>query len=263
MATVADILNFIEVIAPTYMKEEWDRVGLNCGHIDKEVKTVLVALDPFESVCQEAKNIGADLLLTHHALMWEPGFVTDQTEQGKNALFLIENNIACINAHTNLDCAPGGVNDILAKQLGLTNVQVINPKGTDLQGREFGLLRQGTVKEQALEEFLKTVKNNLGCQGLKYTDSSKPVSKVAVGGGACAGELKAVAAAGCDTFITSDVKYNQFWDAKNLDINLIDAGHFHTENPVCTYLAEQLQAAFPEISVKQSITHTDCAKFFL
>lgn len=262
MVTIADILNFIETIAPSYMKEDWDRVGLNCGHTSKEVKTVLIALDPFESVCQEAKNIGADLLLTHHALMWEPGFITDQTEQGKNALFLIENNIACINAHTNLDCAPGGVNDILAKQLGLANVQVINPKGTDLQGCEYGLLRQGDVAKQPLEEFLKTVKENLDCQGLKYTDSGKPVCKVAVGGGACAGELKAAAAAGCDTFVTSDIKYNQFWDAKNLGINLIDAGHFHTENPVCKHLAEQLQAAFPEISVKLSTAHTDCAKFF-
>ena len=263
MATIADILNFIETIAPAYMKEDWDRVGLNCGHVNKEVKTVLVALDPFESVRQEAKSIGADLLLTHHALMWDPGFVTDQTEQGKNALFLIENNIACINAHTNLDCAPGGVNDILAKQLGLSNVQVINPKGTDQQGREYGLLRQGDVAKQPFEEFLKTVKNSLGCHGLKYTSSGKAVSKVAVGGGACASELKAVANAGCDTFVTSDVKYNQFWDAKNLGINLIDAGHFHTENPVCAYLAEQLQSAFPEISVKLSATHTDCAKFFL
>lgn len=262
MVTIADILGFLESIAPSYVKEDWDRVGLNCGHIDRHVRTVLVALDPFKGVCEEAKQIGADLLLTHHALMWEPGFITDQTEQGRNILYLIENNIACINAHTNLDCAPGGVNDILAEKLGLENIQVIDPKGTDAQGRKFGLLRQGTVKEQSLEQYLSVVKDALGCEGLKYVNGSNCVHKVAVGGGACASELNAAAAAGCDTFVTSDIKYNQFWDAKNLGINLIDAGHFHTENPVCNYLADSLRAAFPEISVKLSQTHTDCAKFF-
>lgn len=262
MATVADILSFIETVAPSYMKEDWDRVGLNCGHMDRQVKTVLVALDPFRGVCEEAKKIGADLLLTHHALIWEPDFVTDQTQQGKNTLYLIENNIACINAHTNLDCAPGGVNDILAARLCLENIQVIDPKGTDSQGRQFGLLRQGTVKKQSLEQFLSVVKNALGCEGLKYVNGGECVCRVAVGGGACASELTVAAAAGCDTFVTSDVKYNQFWDAKNLGINLIDAGHFHTENPVCKYLADSLRAAFPEISVVLSETHTDCAKFF-
>ena len=68
--------------------------------------------------------------------------------------------------------------------------------------------------------------------------------------------------AGCDTFVTADVRYNQFWDAKELGINLIDAGHFHTENPVCPVLAEKLQAQFPQIQVILSENHTDCTKFF-
>lgn len=262
MATVKDILNFIETIAPTSMKEDWDHVGLNCGHADRQVKTVLVALDPFRDVCQEAKEIGAELLVTHHALIWEQGFITDQTEQGRNTLFLIENGIAHINAHTNLDCAPGGVNDTLAAKLGLGDIQVIDPQGTDDQGREWGLLRCGNVTEQSLEQFLGTVKESLGCKGLKYVDSGKPVSKVAVGGGACAGFLKQAAAAGCDTFVTADTRYNQFWDAKAMGINLIDAGHFHTENPVCAVLAQKLQAAFPEIRAVLSQNHTDCADFY-
>ena len=262
MTTVQNILNFIQTLAPIYMKEDWDNVGLNCGHADKPVKTILVALDPFEAVCKEAKDVGADLLVTHHALLWQPGFITDQTQQGKNTLFLIENGIACINAHTNLDCAPGGVNDVLAETLGLQDVSIICPEGTDDRGRPYGLLRQGTVQSQKLEDFLAVVKGNLGCKGLKYADGGKPVCKVAVGGGACAGMLGQVIDAGCDTFVTSDVKYNQFWDAKDAGVSLIDAGHFHTENPVCTYLARQLQAAFPEIQVILSRIHQDCANFF-
>ena len=262
MTTVKEILNLIESLAPPYMKESWDRVGLNCGHMDRPVEKILVALDPFKEVCEEALEMEADLLVTHHALIWTPGFITDMDEQGRNTLFLIEHNIACINAHTNLDCAPGGVNDILAGKLGLQNISVIDPKGVDPEGRPWGLLRMGTVDQQPLDSFLATVKKQLGCEGLRYVDSSKPVSRVAVGGGACAGEMQKAAAAGCDTFVTADVRYNQFWDAQNLGINLIDAGHFHTENPVCVYLCDKIREAFPDVTVCMSAWHMDCAKFF-
>ena len=262
MATVADILKFIETIAPPSMKESWDNVGLNCGRLDRPVTKILVALDPFTHVCAEAKEIGADLLITHHALIWKPGFVTDQNIQGANTLFLIENGIAHINAHTNLDQAPGGVNDVLAQVLGLQDVEVLNPHGTDDQGRPWGLIHMGTTDAQSLPDFLTCVKETLHCDGLRYVDGGKPVCKVAVGGGSCSGAMQEVAAAGCDTFVTADVKYNGFWDAKDLGLNLIDAGHFHTENPVIGVLAAKLQAAFPEIPVKISETHRDCMKFY-
>ena len=111
-------------------------------------------------------------------------------------------------------------------------------------------------------QFLNHVKQQLGCPGLRYVDGSKPVRRVAVGGGSCASELMDAAAAGCDTFVTADVKYNQFWDAQELGINLIDAGHFYTENPICPVLAEKLQHNFPEITVQLSQSHRDCMKFF-
>ena len=256
MVTVADVLKFIETVAPPYMKEDWDNVGLNCGRMDRPVTKILVALDPFTHVCQEAKQIGADLLVTHHALIWKPGFITDANTQGRNTLFLIENGIAHINAHTNLDQAPGGVNDVLATRLGLKNIETINPRDG------VGLMRCGDVPEQPLETFLGTVKDVLGCEGLRYVSGGKSVRKVAVGGGSCAGGMREVLSAGCDTFVTADIKYNQFWDAKDLGLNLIDAGHFHTENPVVTVLAEKIAAAFPEIQVEISKTHTDCMKYY-
>lgn len=262
MTTVADILKFIETIAPPYMKESWDRVGLNCGHLDRQVDTVLVALCPSVEACREAKDVGAQVLLTHHHLIWEPGFVTDADTQGKNTLFLIENGIASINAHTNLDLAPGGVNDALAAVLGLEDPQIINPVGTDAEGRPYGLLRCGSVPEQSLPGFLAHVKEALGCKGLRYVDGGKPVRRVAVGGGACGGDIHEAIAAGCDTFITGDVKYNHFRDAYDLGLTLIDAGHFHTENPIVAVVAAKLQAAFPEIRVVISEKHEDHMNFF-
>ena len=264
MTTVKDILDYINTLAPASMKMDWDNVGLLCGSGSKEVKTILVALDPFESVAQEAAEIQADLLVTHHPLIFQPmKSVTDQNGVGRALLHLIRHDISAINAHTNLDCAPGGVNDVLAQTLGLQDISVIAPNGVDEEGRPWGLLRQGTVEEQALPSFLAHVKNTLGCKGLKFVDGGKPVHKVAVGGGSCAGALMDVAMAGCDTFVTADIKYNQYWDAKELGISLIDAGHFHTENPVCAVLAAKLQAVFPEVKVIISHNHTDCANFFV
>lgn len=262
MPTVADIVRFVEELAPLNMKEDWDEVGLNCGRMDAQVDTVLVALDPFEDACREAAEIGAQLLLTHHALLWKQRFITDETQAGRCALFLIENGIAHINAHTNLDCAPDGVNDALAQTLGLSDISVLNPVGTDSSGRHYGLLRVGEVPTQPLSDFLRSVKTALGCPALRYVSGGKRVCRVAVGGGSCASELEAVALAGCDTFVTADVKYNGFWDARTLGVNLIDAGHFYTENPICSRLAARLARAFPSLTVRVSQTHADCMEFF-
>mgnify|MGYP002519800509 CR=1 FL=1 len=187
--------------------------------------------------------------------------VNEDTETGRCLLALIENGIAAINAHTNLDCAPGGVNDCLAKVLRLSDIQVMNPVGTDENGRPYGLLRQGITNVQQLEDFLAHVKTSLGCEGMRYVNSRKPVHKIAVGGGACAGALEEVVKAGCDTFVTADAKYNQFRDAFDLGLNLIDAGHFHTEAPVIAALAEKISGAFPDIQVKISEKHGDVMKF--
>ena len=256
MTTVQDILQFIESVAPPALKMEGDNIGLLCGRANKEVNTVLVALDPFPSVCREAAEECADLLVTHHPIIHGSiTAVTDQTTYGQALLELMAHNISAINAHTNLDCAYGGVNDTLAERVGLSDIQKVSADS-------YGLLRQGLVETQSLKDFLAEVKTNLGCDGLRYADGGKAVHKVAVGGGSCGSELAAVAASGCDTFVTADVKYNQFWDAKLLGINMIDAGHFHTENPVVAVLAAKIQAAFPGVQVKISKNHTDCMKFY-
>ena len=263
MTTVADIIRFLDTLAPPSMKMDWDNVGLLCGSRLTAVTKVLVALDPFEHVCREAAAWGAELIVTHHPLIFDPlKNVTEDTSVGRCVRLLCRSGISAVNAHTNLDCAPGGVNDCLAQALGLENVRLITPMGTDSQGRVWGLLRMGEVPARSLEDFLADVKETLHCEGLRYVSSGKPVRLVAVGGGACAGGIAEAAAAGCDTFVTADVKYNQFWDARELGLNLIDAGHFPTENPVCAYLAEQIAARFPEIQVKISETHADCMKFF-
>ena len=262
MITVKNVLQCVEHFAPAYMKESWDNVGLLCGDPAKEVKKVLVALDPFAHVCREAAAVGADLIVTHHPLIFQaPKSITTENSIGRSILYLCRHSISAINAHTNLDCTPGGVNDVLAQALDLKEISVMQPNGVDEDGNPWGLLRTG-IHEADLADFLAHVKKKLHTPVLRYVDGGKPVRKVAVGGGSCAGALVEAFYAGCDTFVTADIKYNQFWDAKELGMNLIDAGHFYTENPVVPVLAGKIQEEFPEIEVIISESHTDCMKFY-
>lgn len=255
MTTVQSIHDFLNALAPEHLAEEWDHIGLLCGHSDREVTRVLIALDPFEAACREAKALNCQLLLTHHPAIWSLQAVNNATPAGRNLLFLIENGIAALNAHTNLDYASGGVNDCLAAQLGLRDILPL-----DL-GDGKPLLRGGAVDPCTSAQFAQQIKIQLGCEGLRYADGGREIRRVAVGGGACADALVQVAALGYDAFVTADVKYNGFADAAALGITLLDAGHFQTENPVCAYLAAQLSAAFPDLTVYVSKNHSDCIKF--
>lgn len=253
MTTVNDVLQFIETLAPLEYKMSWDHVGLSCGSPTQPVRKILVALDPFEYVCHEAAEVDADLLVTHHPLIFHPvEALTDRTAAVRGLIHLCRNNISAIAAHTNYDCAPGGVNDILAQTLGLKNIHTIEGQ-TLLRAGEF----EGTVAD-----LLALVKEKLGCDALRYVDGGKPIRKVAVGGGACSGMRQDAINAGCDAFVTSDIGYNNFWDAQELGLTMIDAGHFHTENPAMHVMAEKLKQAFPNVEVVMSQKHADCMKFY-
>lgn len=258
MITVKNVYDALFSAVPESYKMPWDNVGLLCGHFEREVHKIMLALDPMPDVFEEAKTCGCDLIVTHHPLIFgEIKAVNDADFTGRNLLYLIENGIAAINLHTNLDCAPEGVNQILAEKFGLSDVSVIEPMGTDGQGRQFGLLRMGTVEPCSASAFAKTVKTALSCGGIRYADCGKPVHKVAVGGGSCGSELSQVIAAGCDTFVTADLKYNHFEEAKYRGVNLIDAGHFATENPCVSYLARILRENFPQLPLLISKNHHD------
>lgn len=254
MTTVRDIADYIQTLAPSELACSWDNNGLLAGFPEKEVSRVLVALDPFEAVAEEAAVWGAEVIVTHHPLIFEPlKSITDGDAKGRTLIKLLQSGISAVNAHTSLDIAQGGVNDCLAQKLGLQDVRSIG---------EEKLLRMGTVSETELSHFLRNVKNALGCPTLRYADGGKPCRRIAVGGGACGSDWTVAAQAMCDTFVTADVKYNQFWDARDAGLTIIDAGHFYTENPVCEKLCRKLAEKFPSVEVKISEVHRDCMKFF-
>ena len=250
MITVRDVERMLFDWAPKELAAPWDNVGHLVGEPNAQVHKVLVSLDITEEVVQEAIASGADLIVAHHPVMnceWHPvQHVRSDDAQGRILIQMIRNGISAICMHTNLDAADGGVNDALADRLGLQECEMLN---------EEKIGRVGTLKsELPLVEFTRFVVKSLGCHGLRYTDCGKPVRRVAVGGGACGGYISQAIALGCDTFVTSDLRYHDFLDTK--EINLIDAGHFPTEDVICPILAERLREAFPELNVVYSTTHS-------
>lgn len=253
MATLREVEQAIFALAARELAEEWDNVGLLVGRAGREVTGILVALDVTEWVAEEALELGANLIVSHHPVMncaWRPvQSVRDDDPQGRLLLRLMENGVGCICMHTNLDKARGGVNDALAARLGLEDPAL--PEGGD------GILRAGSVKEKSCAELAVLVKERLGAGCVRFLDTGRTIRRVAVGGGACGGYFRAAAAAGCDALVTADVKYDQFLDAKALGLCLMDAGHFPTENVVCPVLAEYLRQKFPGVEVAVSRRHRE------
>lgn len=253
--TVQSILDYLWTLAPLSYKEDWDNVGLLLGRQSAPVRGVLVALDATAAVAAEAERLDCQLVVTHHPIIFRGDkHVTDADPLTAVHLDYLEKGIAVISMHTNLDCAPGGVNDLLAERLGLQRCALLE------DGRTAGLIRVGELPETALPAFAALVKERLACPGLRYVDAGKPVRRVAVGGGACGEYVSQVLADGCDTFVTADIKYHEFCDAATLGLNLIDAGHFETEAPVCELLAAKLEKRFPDLRVHRS-AHADCIRY--
>ncbi|MFG6351890.1 MAG: Nif3-like dinuclear metal center hexameric protein [Oscillospiraceae bacterium] len=256
MVTVGEVFAFLQEIAPFELQESFDNAGFLVGRETARVSKILVALDITEPVIHEAAEQEAQLIVAHHPVIFGGAkSITDQTVTGQILLDLVENHIAAICAHTNLDAVEGGVNDALALRLGLADIGLLKQSGIDGQSRPYGIGRVGRVPEQSLYDFALGVKRLLGANGLRIVDGGKPVRRVAVGGGACAEMMGEALACGCDTFVTSDVKYHSFLEAKALGMNLIDAGHFPTEDVVCPVLQSWLTKQFPQISTSISKRH--------
>lgn len=258
MTKVFDIYRELCDFAPPELKESFDNVGFLAGESGAEVSRVLVALDVTMEVAREAQALGAQLIVAHHPVFFSLNSVTDADPTGRLVSFLIKNGISAVSMHTNLDKASGGVNDMLAAALGLQNVGPLVDEGLDAKGRPFGSGRIGYLPEpMTVNDFVEHVGSRLGCKGMRFRNGGKPVLKVAVGGGTCGEYIPQVVEAGCDTFVTADLKYNMFLSAPDKGLNLVDAGHYPTENVICPKLVSVIGTAFPGLAVSISEIHEE------
>ena len=226
MATVKDVWNLLDRKAPFRTQMDFDNAGFLVGRGDQQVTRVLVALDITPEVIREAAEKGCQLILAHHPVIWgKVGQITDETATGRKVLALIEQGIAAICAHTNLDAAEGGVNTALALRLGLRDQVPLAVDGTDEAGRPYGVGRVGQLEggPMTVDHFARRAKETLGLSGIRVLDAGVPVQRVAVGGGACGSMLPQVRAMGCDTFLTADLKHDLYLEAREAGMNLLDA----------------------------------------
>ncbi|MDO5548141.1 MAG: Nif3-like dinuclear metal center hexameric protein [Eubacteriales bacterium] len=258
MIAVKDILHVLEQAAPYELAESWDNVGLLVGDPEDTVNGVLCALDITLPVVEEAVELGCNLILAHHPVIFTSvSRVTADTVTGKILIKMIQNGISGICMHTNMDCADAGVNDLLAASLGLTDVVSMGAGDNGALGRVGNL-----PHPMSLSDFADHVKTSLDAGGVRVADGGKPVSRVAVGGGACGKLMDYAVAKGADTFVIGDCSYDIMMRAHDIGLNLLDAGHFPTENPISYGFRDCIAEHFPETRVHVSRVHADCISFY-
>ena len=251
MATVKQLLDWFEGFAPTASAMDFDNVGLLVGDKDQAVSRVLLSLDITAGVVDEAAALGCELILSHHPVIFQP---LKRMGARDVPYLLAQRGIAAVCMHTNLDVSPEfGVNTCLAEAIGVK----------DLRRSDLGecLFIGKLEKESDILCFAKHVKKALNCEGLRYTDVNPKVKTVAVASGAGGSGIIAAAGEGADVLVTGEIKHHDINEANALGVNIIDAGHFKSEDIVILPLKKRLEEAFSEIIFTKSQVYGDKIKY--
>ena len=232
MAKVKDFYGYLNSIAPFETQEDWDNSGMLVGDMDAEVKKVAVVLDITHEEIKKAKAIGADLIISHHPVIFNP---IKSVKRGSVPYELVASSINALCCHTPLDIADGGTNDSLAKLLGIEVTRTEDP-----------ILRLGTVEPTTAENLAGKIAKTLNTK-VRYADAGRKIEKIAICTGAGCSLIEA--AGEIDAFITGDASHHNFLDCIQAGITLIAAGHYETEIVVVPVLVKELQAQFPDIEI--------------
>ena len=243
MIKVINIINEMELLAPTYLKEDFDNVGLMVGDKNKEVKKVLLALDCTLKVIEEAKKENVELIITHHPLIFKrPSSITTDTLQGKKIIELIKNDISLYSSHTNLDSVENGLNDTIVSILGFDNSKILEKNKRDDKA---GLGRIVSLKESIqLEDLISKIKKSLNINNLRVVKGKDKVNKIAIINGSGQDFIGKAVALGADCIITGDTTYHFASDYKEMEISILDVGHFASEQITFFNVMENLKDTF-------------------
>jgi dinuclear metal center YbgI/SA1388 family protein len=263
VTTLRDVVHFAHTLWPLSGAEEWDAPGLVSGDLSLPVNRILLAVDAVSSTVEQAVEVKADLLLTHHPLLMRGvTSVAEERYKGKLISQLIRGNVALLAAHTNADVVEQGVSDVIARLLSLENTAPITPgnnPGT-------GIGRVGTLPETVTlgtlaRQLADLLPNTAG--GVKVSgDFTAAVNRVSLCGGAGDSLLSTEAVLGSDVYITSDLRHHPAQEAREQALvsggpALIDVSHWASEWLWLDVAAQQLQAQFPDIDVEVSDLRTD------
>ena len=223
---IRDIAAAIEEFAPLALQADYDNSGLVVGRLDDEVHKALLAVDVTEEVLDEAEREGCDIIITHHPIIFSPlKRFNSATYVERCVERAIKHDIALYACHTNLDSAPKGMSYRLGQMLGVGDMSILEPT---VEGAGYGVV--GTLAEpMAVEAFFALLREKLGCKAVRHSEVVKPtIQRVAICTGAGASAIELAAAAGCDAYVTADVKYNNYYEPDGRFV-LCDVGHFESE----------------------------------
>lgn len=243
------VMDALERIAPKRLAEDWDNPGLLVGAFQQDIRKILVCLDVSDGVVEQAIREEADMIVAHHPLIFK-GLKKIRTDLplGARLAQLLKHDIAVAAAHTNLDIAVGGVNDVLAEAIGLSKLSTFVITSQEEDGTVESLGRIGSLPApMAVEDFARQVRASLPASHVRLVHAGpRPVRKVALCSGSGAEFIQKAAFMGADAYVTGDVKYHEAQVAVELGIHVIDAGHFATEFPVVEVLRQRLSEELAE-----------------
>ena len=241
---VSDALAMLNELFPPEMAEDYDNVGLLCGHPDAEVRAILCALDLTEAVIDEAVRRGAQLIVTHHPILFHARKnLREDDPEGRLLAHLVRSRLSLVAAHTNYDNAPDGVNDQLAAALGLESVRPLE------NGLRIGELPQ----EMSVRELTRWVKSALGAVVRPYAPGEMQIRRVAVCGGAGGSFYPLALAAGAQAYVTGEAHHHDALSAVSEGLILLEAGHYETEQIAIKSLAGRLQKAADALQYKITV----------
>lgn len=239
MARICDIYDVINAVAPFASQLSFDNSGLLVGDGGTEVTRALLCLDITPAVVEEAVTLNANLVISHHPVIFEPLKSLNSREL---PYLLAQNGVAALCCHTNLDLSPVcGVNVALASCLGLRNV-----RAEDVFGEDSVLFSGDLEREMEPREFAGLVKRRLEAGAVGLVDGGRPVKKIFFCSGAGGGEVRHAVCRGADAFLTGELKHHQALEAARLGLTCVMAGHYETEKPFAAFLASYLKRRFPD-----------------
>ena len=241
MATVKDIYNFLDSIAPFDTQCEWDNSGLLIGSEDAEVKKIAFCLDATSNTLEKAMEYGANLVVTHHPIIWDPlKFIPSDLPASK----AIRNRINVISCHTNWDGAEAGVNCVLGTVLGLVNIKKAADDG------ELSMVRIGNLPLPMTARDLAGLVSDALDTVVAVSCPDKEVKTVALCGGAGGSLLPELRSLDVDAFVTGEVRHNEYLDGREMGISLLSAGHYETEEISMPVLMNIVKKEFPDIDME-------------
>lgn len=260
--TIQDIATLLETWAAPAAAESYDNVGLLVGIPSQTLTGILINLDVTESLIEEAKSLGVNMIVTHHPIWFMPRKkLNGEDYVSRIIMSAIKNDIALYACHTNLDNVRTGVNRKIADKMGLQGLSFLQEKKSFLPELGSGMI--GNLAESMSKEaFLQHIKDTFQCGGIRYADAPLDnIQKVAVCGGAGSFLISQAMSQGADALVTADITYHKFFDNEN-KLLLLDIGHYESEQFTSELIYDYLLEKMPELPVFLSKILTNPVKYF-